>query len=94
MAASNGIAVAMRTVDDEGAYHMGDSEKGTVKTSLTLTKEELDTLRKLAAQLGVSVAEVLRSAIAEEAFLRDVVDEDGRVLLEAKDKSLKELVIQ
>jgi hypothetical protein len=73
---------------------MADSAREVVKTSLTLTKEEYETLKELAEALNMSVAEVLRTAISEEAFLVDVVDEDGRVLLEDKDKSLKELVIQ
>jgi hypothetical protein len=70
---------------------MGDD---IVKTSLTLTKDELETLQRLAAEYGVTVAEMIRRAISEEAFFVEAVEDGGRVLLEDKDKSLKELVIR
>jgi len=66
--------------------------KDTVKTSLTLSKAEVESLQEMATEYGVTVAEILRTAISEEAFLVDAVDEGGRVLLEDKDKSLQELV--
>jgi hypothetical protein len=66
----------------------------TVKTSLTLTKEELKALEELAKEHGVSVAEMLRTAISEEAFLVNAVEDGSRVLLEDEDKTLKELVLR
>lgn len=83
------MTVAIALEGGEGAYIMEDM----VKTSLTLSRDELDVLRKLAEEYGTSVAEVLRNAISAEAFLTDAVQSGGRVLLEDKDKSLKELVI-
>ena len=71
---------------------MGSGE--TVRTTLTLRKDELEALEKLAAEYGVTVAEMLRTAISEEAFLVEAVEDGGRVLLEDKDKSLKELVVR
>ena len=65
----------------------------TIKTSLTLSKEELEVLRRLAEQYGTTVAEVLRNAISAEAFLMEAVDNGARVLLEDKDKVLRELVL-
>ena len=65
----------------------------TVKTSLSLTKQEVETLKKLAEEDRTSVADILRAAISTEAFLLDAVQEGGRVLLEDRDETIRELVL-
>jgi predicted DNA-binding protein len=65
-----------------------------IKTSVTLPEESLEALRQISARRGSSMAEVLRKAIATEKFLEDTVAEGGKVLIEDRDKRIRQLLIR
>ena len=65
-----------------------------VKTSMTLPEQSVDTLRELAKLTGTSMAEVVRRAVATEKFLRDTMQEGGKILIKDKDSSLRELILR
>lgn len=60
----------------------------TVKVSANLPKETFELLKQLSAQRGVTMTEVLKQAIAMEAYL----DGQERVIVEGADKKLLEVV--
>ena len=73
---------------------MSVAQRKLVKTSVTLPEDSLKALRAISNKTGASMAEVLRRAIATEKFLQDTAAEGGKVLIEDKDKSLKQLLVR
>lgn len=74
---------------------MSDAPKRKmIKTSVILPEESVETLKEIAARTGSSAAEILRRAIDTERLLRQTVDEGGKILIQDKDKSLKQLLIR
>lgn len=69
-------------------------DKAVVKTSVNLPQADLDALRHIAAKRGSTMAEVLRRAISVERFLDQTREEGGKILVETKDKKLRELLIR
>jgi hypothetical protein len=69
------------------------NDRRLIKTSVTLPEESLNSLREISKKTGASMAEVLRKAIATEKFLQDTVAEGGKVLIEERDKTLKQLIL-
>lgn len=69
-------------------------ERLIVKTSVNLPQEDLDALREMAQRRGSTMADVLRRAISIERFLEETRAEGGKVLIETKDKQLRELLIR
>ncbi len=65
-----------------------------IKTSLNLSPPALDALRKMAARRGVTVAEIVRQAIATEKFFVDEVEKGHKILIEDKDRSLRQVVFR
>ncbi|HRH88051.1 MAG TPA: hypothetical protein PLO41_14470 [Rubrivivax sp.] len=66
-----------------------------VRVTADLPVGTIDILRELAASQQVTLTEALRRAIANEGLLRKRVKEDNsRVLLEAKDGKLTELLFR
>jgi hypothetical protein len=64
------------------------------KTSLNLSAPAIEALKLIAAKRGVTVAEVVRQAIATEKFLHDEVEKGNKILIEEKDKSLRQVVFR
>ncbi len=65
-----------------------------VKLSVNLSKEVVDALKSLADERGTSVTEALRKAISTEKFLHDTTKEGGKILIEDRDKSLKQVLLR
>lgn len=65
-----------------------------VKTSLNLPENAVEALKELAQKRGTTLAQVVRQAIATEKFLHDTVEEGGKVLIEDKDKSLRQVLLR
>jgi predicted DNA-binding protein len=65
-----------------------------VKTSLNLPEPAVEALKQIAAKRGVTMAEVVRQAIATEKFLHDEVEKGNKILLEDKDKRLRQVVFR
>jgi hypothetical protein len=66
---------------------------GVKKASFNLPDEELDQLRKLAAERKVSVTQALRQAIADSSFLQEQVREKSKLLVERNDGTVREVAI-
>lgn len=64
------------------------------KTSINLPTDAVETLKKLAAKRGSTMADVIRQAISTEKFLEETVSTGGKVLIEEKDKSIRQLLIR
>ena len=65
-----------------------------VKLSVNLSREVVEALKDIAQEQGTTVTEALRKAISTEKFLRDAAKEGAKVLIEDKDKSVKQLVLR
>ena len=65
-----------------------------VKISANLPKSVVDALRSIADQQGISMTEALRRAISTEKFLIDAAANDSKVLIEDKDKTVRQLVLR
>ena len=66
----------------------------SVKVSVNLPEETVETLRALAKKRGITMTEALRKAIANEKFLNDAKDEGAKILIQdEKSKDIKQLII-
>lgn len=63
------------------------------KASFNLPEEELDDLRRLAAERNVSVTQALRQAIADSSFIQDQVREKNKLLVERKNGSIVQVAV-
>jgi predicted DNA-binding protein len=62
------------------------------KTSINLPEDAVKTLRELSAQRGTTMAEIIRQAISTEKFLHEATSAGSKVLIQDKDKSVRQLV--
>ena len=72
---------------------MGAAPK-TVKTSVNLPEESIEALREIASKTGSSMSDVIRQAISTEKFLRNEAEQGNRILIQDKDKNVKEIIIR
>ena len=63
------------------------------KASFNIPDEELEELRKLAAERHVSVTQALRQAIADSSFIQEQVREKNKLLIERQDGSIREVAV-
>lgn len=68
--------------------------KDIVKVTVNLPVDELEDLKRLAADQKITVTEALRRAIATEKFLREEAKAGSKVLLRDPDKSYREIVLR
>ena len=69
-------------------------KKNVVRTTVNLPQDAIDALTEIAGQRGTSMSEVIRRAIATEKFLFDTDQSGGKILIEEKDKRLKQIVLR
>jgi predicted DNA-binding protein len=69
-------------------------EGKVVKVSFNLAPEVVDVLKDLASKRGMTVTDVLRRAIGTEKFVQNEIDKGGKILVEEKDKSIKQVVFR
>jgi hypothetical protein len=72
-----------------------DLEKGikmAVKMSVNLPDEAVDNLRQIAEKNGITLTAALRQAIANEKFLEDELRNDAKLLIEDKNKAVRQVV--
>lgn len=65
-----------------------------VRLSVNLSADVAEALRALAAQKGASISEIVRDAIATEAFLVEEQSSGGQILVREKDGSMKQVVLR
>lgn len=65
-----------------------------VKTTVNLPDDAIKAIREIAQRRGTTMTEVIRQAIATEKFLFDTMQEGGKVLVEDRDKTLKQIVLR
>jgi hypothetical protein len=70
------------------------SEKKVVKTTVNLPEGAIEALQQIATDRGSTMSEVIRQAIATEKFLHDTAKSGGKVLIEEKDRKLKQLLVR
>jgi hypothetical protein len=90
--------VAPRTTrkgrDKEDNVSPEPSRPPVVKLSFNVAQHQFDTLKKLSEEKGVSMTEILRHAIALEAYLQKEVEDDARIIVEDKNgNKRRELVL-
>jgi len=65
-----------------------------VKVSMNLLQTDVDLLKELAKSRGTTVTDVVRQAIAVEKFLDQSQRNGEKLLIEDKDKRIRELVMK
>jgi len=63
-----------------------------VKLSLNIAQHQVDTVRRIAEAQNISMTEVIRHAIALEAFVHDAHADGSRIVIEDKRGDKKLLV--
>jgi hypothetical protein len=63
-----------------------------VKTTVNLPKDTLDRAKALATARNVSVSEVIKAALELETYVSTATQTGDKLLLEARDKRVRELV--
>ena len=67
----------------------------TIKMSVNLPEETVNSLRELAKSKGITMTEALRQAIANDKYLNDAQAEGSKILVNSKDgKDTKQLVFR
>jgi hypothetical protein len=64
----------------------------SVKISANLPQSSIDQLKSIAQQQGITMTEALRQAISTKSFLNEQSAKGAKILVEDKDKSLKQVV--
>lgn len=67
-------------------------ERATREVRVNFSDDAYKLLEAIAERTGKSVSEILRDALALEKLYDETVLENGRVLIERKDGSLREVV--
>lgn len=66
-----------------------------VKVTVNMTQEDVDTLKELAEEQGITLTDALRRAVRTEKFIREAVAEDANILVEDKrKKTIKQVVFR
>jgi len=73
---------------------MAGQPEGTVRLTANLPEDVANTLRELAKRKGLNMTEVLLQAINLEKFATDTIDNGGKILIEEKDRSIKQLLVR
>ena len=73
---------------------MADQPEDTVRLTANLPTEVANVLKELAKNQKTSMTEILRRAISLEKFASDTVESGGKLLIEDKDKKLKQILIR
>ncbi len=68
-------------------------EATRVKVTVNLRPEDLETLRAIAKRRKITLTEAIRRAIAMERFVEAAIADGGNLLVEQKDKRLRQLVL-
>jgi hypothetical protein len=68
-------------------------EATRVKVTVNLRPEDLETLRAIARRRKITLTEAIRRAIAMERFVEAAIADGGNLLVEQKDKRLRQLVL-
>ncbi|MCW5773292.1 MAG: ribbon-helix-helix protein, CopG family [Rhodospirillaceae bacterium] len=63
-----------------------------VKVSMNIPKKELDAIKKVASKRGTSVTDAIRRALLMEQFLTEEEEKGNKLLIEDKDKNLRQVV--
>jgi predicted DNA-binding protein len=64
------------------------------KTSINLSEDAVEFLRKRSKGEGKTVADIIREAISTEKFLREAVDSGKKILIEDRDRLLRQVVFR
>jgi len=73
---------------------LGPTESGRVKLTVNLPEREMATLRKIAAKRDISLTDAVRRAIAMEQYVDEVQAEGGKLIVEQRDHTMRELVLR
>ena len=65
-----------------------------VKVTVNLTEDEVATLKDLAGKKGTTVTSTLRQAIALQKIVEDADKRGDKVLIEDRDKTLRQIVFR
>lgn len=65
-----------------------------VKVTVNMPEDTVDALRRLAFERQTTLTEVIRDAIATEQYLDEQVANGGKILIEARPKTIKEVVFR
>lgn len=63
-----------------------------IKIIINLLGEDIEVLKNMAAERGVTVTEVLRHAIGLEKYVDQVQKDQGKILVETSNGQVRELV--
>jgi predicted transcriptional regulator len=63
-----------------------------VKMSVNLPDEAVENLREIAEKNGITLTAALRQAISNEKFLDEQLKDNSKLLIEDKDKSIRQVV--
>lgn len=61
-----------------------------IKVTVPLPEEDVETVKRLATERGVSPNHVIRCAIASEAFISQILSEGGKILIEKHEGAVDE----
>lgn len=70
------------------------SDADTVKVTVNLPRKVVEALEEIANAKGITKTEALRRAISTEKFLVDEVEAGNKILLEGKDRKLREVMLR
>jgi hypothetical protein len=70
-------------------------ERSVVKVSVNLPANEVEWLKQIAENDGITMTEALRRSISTQKFVKDTVEKGGKLLVEDPDqKALRQVVFR
>jgi hypothetical protein len=75
-----------------GSTPTGERGRPYVRLSVNLSQEVAQALREVADRHGCSITEAVRRCVSTQKYIEDNVEAGAKILLEAPNQPLKELV--
>ena len=76
----------------EGVRRKSPTPAGKVKASFNLLREDINSLRAMAGQLGTTVTNVLQRAIRDERFIQEQLAEGNRFAVVDREGTAREII--
>jgi hypothetical protein len=70
------------------------AKRKLVRLSANITENDVESLKEIAEYRGGNMTEALRDAIATEAFVTEVLEKGGKILVERADGTIERVIFR
>jgi macrodomain Ter protein organizer (MatP/YcbG family) len=66
----------------------------TKRVSISLPLDTIEKLDEIASRHGITMTDAIRRAISTEAYIESEIQQDGKILIQKSDNTLREIVFR